>query len=182
MLHECKLLFLKSHVPQKDTYQKFLFDYCIHTCSSQLREFVVIITKKFHELRKYKLLFKNYEFEVFFPPPPPPPPPGCQLVQYQYLVCRGANLCDVVMGNKQEPVKSLWFHHGARHCVNVQSEVRKVLAFALDLVLNRVPSKTKGEFVSVGFITNWNFEMLAAMLLSLCLALLYGLCKFCVHT
>ena len=68
--------------------------------------------------------------------------------------------------NKQEPAKSLRFHHGARHFGNVQSEVRKVLAFALYLVLNRVKmaSKTKGQFVSVGFITNWNFEMLAAMM------------------
>ena len=81
-------------------------------------------------------------------------------------VCRGTNLCDVVMGNKQEPAKSLQFHHSARHCViNVQSELRKVLAFTLYLVLNRVRwlKKTKGQFVSVGFITNWNFEMFAAM-------------------
>ena len=70
------------------------------------------------------------------------------------------------MGNKQEPAKSLQFYHGAHHCVNVRSEVRKVLAFTLYLVLNRVRwlSKTKGQFVSVGFITNWNFEMFAAML------------------
>ena len=27
----------------------------------------------------------------------------------------------------------------------------------------KMTSKTKGQFVSVGFITNWNFEMLAAM-------------------
>ena len=41
------------------------------------------------------------------------------------------------------------------------------MAFALYLVLNRVKmaSKTKGQFVSVGFITNYNFEMLAAMIL-----------------
>ena len=42
------------------------------------------------------------------------------------------------MGNKQEPAKSLRFHHGTHHCVNVQSEVRKVLAFALYLLWNRV--------------------------------------------
>ena len=42
------------------------------------------------------------------------------------------------MGNKQEPAKSLRFYRGAHHCVNVQSEVRKVLAFALYLVLNCV--------------------------------------------
>ena len=54
------------------------------------------------------------------------------------IPCRGTNLCDVVMGNKQEPSKSLRFHHGALHYVNVQSEVRKVLAFALYLVLNHV--------------------------------------------
>ena len=74
------------------------------------------------------------------------------------------------MGNKQEPAKSLRFHHGARHCVNVQSQVRKVLAFTLYLVLNHVlkmASKTKGQFVSVNFITNWNFEMLAAYMYSL---------------
>ena len=40
--------------------------------------------------------------------------------------------------DKREPAKRLRFHHGARHCVNVQSEVRKVLAFALYFVLNRV--------------------------------------------
>ena len=64
------------------------------------------------------------------------------------------------MGNKQEPAKSLRFHHGARHCVNVQSEVRKVLAFALYLVLNRVRWRQKPKD---SFITNWIFEMLAAM-------------------
>ena len=68
------------------------------------------------------------------------------------------------MCNKQEPAKSLRFHHGARHCVNVQSEVRKVLAFALYLVLNRV--RLQKQFVSVGFIPNLNFEILAAMLYS----------------
>ena len=66
------------------------------------------------------------------------------------------------MGNKQEPAKSLWFYHGARHRVNVQSEVRKVLAFALYLVLNRVRCLQKPECLG-RFITNWNFEMLAAM-------------------
>ena len=68
------------------------------------------------------------------------------------------------MGNKQEPAKSLQFHHGARHCVNVQSEVRKVLAFALYLVLNRVrwlqkPKDSLSRSVSL-LIGN---EMLAAM-------------------
>ena len=42
------------------------------------------------------------------------------------------------MGKKQEPANSQRFHHGARHCVNVQSEVRKFLAVAMYLVLNRV--------------------------------------------
>ena len=67
------------------------------------------------------------------------------------------------MGSKQEPAKSLRFYHGAGQCVNVQSEVRKVLAFALYLVLNRVRWFQKPKDSSVGFITNWNFEMLAAM-------------------
>ena len=69
------------------------------------------------------------------------------------------------MGNKQEPVKSLWFYHGTRHYVNVQSEVRKVLAFIFSVESCKMASKTKGQFVSVGFITNWNFEMLAAMIM-----------------
>ena len=69
------------------------------------------------------------------------------------------------MGNKQEPAKSLRFHHGARHCVNVQSDVRKVLAFALYFSVEtcKMASKTNGQSVSVCFITNWNFEMLAAL-------------------
>ena len=85
--------------------------------------------------------------------------------KYRCLVCQGTNLCDVVMGNKQEPVKSLRFHHGARHGVNVQSEVRKVLAFTLYLLLNCVRwlQKPKDSLSRVGFITNWNLEMLPAM-------------------
>ena len=72
------------------------------------------------------------------------------------------------MCNKQQPAKSLRFHQGTRHCVNVQSEVRKVLAFALYLVLNRVRwlQKPKDSLSQSVFITNWNFEMLAAMILS----------------
>ena len=51
------------------------------------------------------------------------------------------------MGNKQEPAKSF--------------SVR--LVFSVESC--KMASKTKGQFVSVGFITNWNFEMFAAMLM-----------------
>ena len=87
----------------------------------------------------------------------------------RYLVCRGTNLSDVhvVMDNKREPAESpRWFSHGTRRCVNVQSEVR-IGSFSIRLVFSvescKMASKPKGQFVSVGFITNWNFEMLAAM-------------------
>ena len=40
-------------------------------------------------------------------------------------------------------------------------------SFSIHLVFSvkscKMASKTKGQFVSVGFITNWNFKMLAAM-------------------
>ena len=69
------------------------------------------------------------------------------------------------MGNKQEPAKSLRFHHGARRCVNVQSEVRKVLAFALYLVLNRVrwlqkPKDSLSRSVSllIGILKCWLYD------------------------
>ena len=41
---------------------------------------------------------------------------------------------------------------------------RNFLEFALDLKLNRVSvMASKHESISIGIITNWNFEMLAAM-------------------
>ena len=48
------------------------------------------------------------------------------------------------MGNKHEPVKSLWFYHDAPHCVNVQSELRKALA------LNRVRWLQKPRTICLG--------------------------------
>ena len=70
------------------------------------------------------------------------------------------------MGNKQEPAKSLRFHHGARH---YKRAIGSEKSFSIRLVFSvescKMASKTKGQFVSVGFIkpTNWNFEVLAAM-------------------
>ena len=55
------------------------------------------------------------------------------------------------MGNKQEPAKSLQFHHGARHCVNVQSELSEK-SFSIRLVFTaeyKMASKAKGQIVSV---------------------------------
>ena len=49
--------------------------------------------------------------------------------------------------------------------VNMVLEVRNVSAFALHLSVEscKMALKIKRQFVSVGFITNWNFEMLAAV-------------------
>ena len=68
------------------------------------------------------------------------------------------------MGNKQEPAKSLRFHHGTRRCKRaIGSEKSFSVCLVFSVESCNMASKTKGQFVSVGFITNWNFEMLAAM-------------------
>ena len=67
------------------------------------------------------------------------------------------------MGNKQEPAKSLRFHHGARDCVSIRSEKSFSNCLVFHVESCKMASKTKGLFVSVGFITIFYFEMLAAM-------------------
>ena len=69
------------------------------------------------------------------------------------------------MGNKREPVKSLRFHQWrlplCKRAIGSEKSFSIRPVFSVESC--KMASKTKGQFVSVAFITNWNFEMLAAM-------------------
>ena len=61
------------HILDRKVQGSAVFYILSHTIfiTANYYEFLVIITKTIQEFRKYKLLFKNYEFQVFHPPPPP---------------------------------------------------------------------------------------------------------------
>ena len=64
------------------------------------------------------------------------------------------------MGNKQEPAKeptvSSWRPSLCKRAIGSEKSFSIRLVFSVESC--KMASKTKGQFVSVGFITNWNFE------------------------
>ena len=67
-------------------------------------------------------------------------------------------MCNVVMGNKHEPAKSLPL---CKRAIGSEKSFSIRLVFGVESC--KMASETKGQFVSVGFITNWNFDVLAAV-------------------
>ena len=74
-------------------------------------------------------------------------------------VSRGTNLCDVGMGIKQEPSEepmvSSWRPPLCKRAIGSEKSFSIRLVFSVESC--KMASKTKGQFVPVGFITNWNF-------------------------
>ena len=67
------------------------------------------------------------------------------------------------MGDNQEPVKSESFHHGGTHqCVVVNALSLKVVYGLLAHYI----TWNEHESISIVVITNWKFEMFAAILMS----------------
>ena len=58
-----------------------------------------------------------------------------RLSGYQFVRC----------SNKQEPAKTLQFHHGACHCVNVQGEKSFSIRLVFSVESCKMASKTKGQ-------------------------------------